>query len=36
MDYVNVIAHIFYKETRYLQFRELWGRCPKKKISILK
>ena len=30
MDYVNVVAHIFYKDAReHYEIEELWGDAPK-------
>ena len=35
MDYVNVIAHIFYKDTRFIyNLEELWEDAPKKKYQF--
>ena len=35
MDYVSVIAHIFYKETRSIyNLEELWGDAPKKEYQF--
>jgi ribosome-associated protein len=34
MDYVNVVAHIFYKDTREVyNIEDLWGDAPKKKYT---
>jgi ribosome-associated protein len=34
MDYVNVVAHIFYKETRSnYNIEDLWGDAPIKKYQ---
>ena len=35
MDYVNVIAHIFYKETRSIySIEDLWGDAPKHEYEL--
>ena len=34
MDYVNVIAHIFYKETRSIyKIEDLWGDAPRQEYE---
>ena len=34
MDYVKVIAHIFYKDTRFIYNLEELGKMPQKNINL--